>query len=1290
MLKSIIVARSRASHGMPLFRLFSALLILSLLVLPAGALAAPENTPANAALASKVLFFSSDGMRPDLMEQYAAQGAMPTYAALMAAGVRGDNGMVQAFPPNTGVGWYTMMTGTYPGEHGSINNTYHRVGEGNFNNRTSFSLAGTLQADTLAAAAERAGKKVAQIDWVGGLQSNIAGPTVDFVNFFSTRGVLAAPLNATEQAGAAAFAISYQVAAFTDASGWSNVPASDPAATPKQTVLTVATSFGAQNPTRLYDVYVYDSVVDGTAAYDHAILVRFAALKDASQASVNLAVGDFKEIKLTGADGLIGARAGQTAGFYTKLITLAPDLSSFKLYFTSVERVIAKCSTAACNALPAGGAGEDKLEKYLAENFPSYISADFAPLEARIIDEETYVQQGRDLEKITADAYLDYILGTLQPNTDVAFVGYPVTDEFSHQFMALYTPTDIDGVPNPYYDDLEGNGTPDGRAAIREGYVRSAYHEADAKLAMARKLMGGNPTTFAGSDHGFAPQWYAVNAAKILTDAGLQTPEQPSNCRAATGAGAVNSAKACWAGGTAEIYINLAGRDPGDSPNATPPIKNTPQVSAANYEAVRNQIIAAFQNLTDPANPGKQVVLRIMKKEELINVDGSNSLHPSRSGDVVVVLRPPYQFDAATPGTRIAFSQFFGQHGYLPELVDLAHNINMHATFVAAGPGIRRQATPVAGVRAVDLAPTLAFLMNIPGPQNARGRIMYNLTMKPGQYKEATILDISDYHGQLVPLSEAADNVSGTGAANPAFPIGGSAFLKPWFDVYRAEAPGGSITVAGGDSEGATPPISAFFGDTPTVEIMNMMGFNSDGLGNHNFDKGQTYLRNTLIPLANYPFLSSNLIDPSTGKTPAEWQPSKVFDTTFDGLKLAIVGFSNSDLTTLIFPGNLDPFVVANAVTTVNAEAARLRSKNKINVIVAVGHEGATDGTLTNPTGPVVTLADQLQGVDAVIGDHTDFQTITTRPNGVLVTENRSKGIRFTRVRLVVDTNTKSVVYKTADFHKPWDIGVTPDPTIQARINDLSAQLQPILGTVIGNSTKAISRADQCGTGNGRTCESLVGNVTTDAMHSKYSSIGVQFAITNSGGLRDALTCPAAGGGSGFCPAAAQPPYLITRGQVLAVLPFGNVVVTLNVNGAELKTMLENGVSRMPGIDGRFPQVSGLCFTYDIAAPAGSRVTSAVMADASGNCTLAPVDLTAGTTYKIAENDFMASGGDGYPFFTPRVTTQDIMDQVLADYVTASSPISPFVKAAPDGRINCTDSNGVGTAPDCPALVPSP
>ncbi len=1215
------------------------MLVFFLSLFPAAGLAGNPGKPS----AEKVIFFAADGMRPDLMEMYAAQGAMPTYADLMKRGVRGDNGLLQAFPPNTGVGWYTLATGAYPGEHGSTNNTFHRTGESNFNNRTSFSATGILQADTLAQAAERAGKTVVSVEWVGNrnLVPALQGPVVDFRTFFSNRGILLNYDMPGQPAGANTFGVSYQRVDLDLASGWTNVPSSFSPGMQEQLKLTNTAFPASDNVDRFFDLYIYDSTNDGVTNYDRTLVAPATAGKDGNAAVANLSAGEWADIKVT----LTGARVGQTAGFYLKAIEIAPDLSRFRIYFTSIAR-----ANATYNAL--GPAGSAAFEETLNSSFPSSTAADFAPLEAGIVDEDTYVEQGL-MWKDAHWAYLGYIFNTLNVKAELLMLGNPTTDEFSHQFMGLVTPTDMDGDPNPYFDDVTGDGIPDGRLAIREGYIRSAYGEADQTLALGRTLMGAHTAVFASSDHGFAPQWYAVNVSKILADLGLGA-EQASNCRAAAGA----KAKECHAGGTAQIYISLAGRDPGGV------------VSAADYELVRGQIISAFQNLTDPANPGKQVVAAVYKKEDLRNVDGSDSLHPNRSGDVVVVFRPPYQTDAATPGQVFAFSQFFGQHGYLPDLVDLAHNVNMHGTFVAAGPGIRKQG-PVQGVRAVDLAPTISLLMGIPGPQNARGRILYDLFPKPGQLKEATILQISDYHGQLIPLSEAADSFG------PSFSIGGAAFLKSWFDLYRSEATDGVLTVAGGDSVGATPPISNFFGDKPTIEIMNLMGFTSDGLGNHNFDAGQTYLRTELIPLANYPFLSANIVDPVTGKTPPEWKPSQIFN--FEGFKLGVIGFSNADLTSLIFPGNLDPFVVTDAEAAIRAEAARLRSKGKVNVFVAIGHEGATAGTFDNPSGPLISLADNLGGVvDAILGDHTDFQTISRRPNGVLVVENRSKGIRFSRVRLVVDTNTKQVVYMTADWHKPWDIGITPDSTIQARIDDLNAQLGPIFNIVIGEATRVIPRADACGNGAGRTCESLEGNVTADSMRFTYNT---DFAITNSGGLRADLTCPTTDNPTDFCPASLYPfssgLFPITRGQTLSVLPFGNVVVTLQVNGAELKTMLENGVSAMPAANGRFPQVSGLCFTYDITAPAGNRVTGAVRQATDGSCSGAPVDLSAASFYTIAENDFMANGGDGYPNFVSRMTTQDFMDSVLAGYIAANTPISPAIQ----GRIAC-----LGAA--CPAVTP--
>ena len=230
---------------------------------------------------------------------------------------------------------------------------------------------------------------------------------------------------------------------------------------------------------------------------------------------------------------------------------------------------------------------------------------------------------------------------------------------------------------------------------------------------------------------------------------------------------------------------------------------------------------------------------------------------------------------------------------------------------------------------------------------------------------------------------------------------------------------------------------------------------------------------------------------------------------------------------------------------------------------------------------------------------------------------------------------------------------------------------------IVGESLVPIPLQDACGSLNIRTCESLIGNVILDATLETHA---VDFAILNSGSIRAALTCPETDDPLDTCPAFVPPPYPITRGQVFTVLPFKNEVVTLSVNGAELKAMLENGVSLMPIASGRFPQVAGLCFTYDISAPAGNRVNGAVRQAPDGSCTGAPIDLTSGATYLIAENDFMLLGGDGYPDFSGRETVHGIVDQVVSDWLSANSPILPAIQ----GRINCVTSG----VPACPVVVP--
>ena len=424
----------------------------------------------------------------------------------------GDNGMLQAFPPNTGVGWYTMATGAYPAEHGSTNNTYFRAGDA-FSNRTSFSAAGMLQADTIANAAERAGKKVAQIDWVGGAAADIDGPTVDFTNFFSNRGVL---VGAAERDRAGRLGVLRRHlpgrGGRAGAPAGRDVPVGDPAAPPKETTWTINSTFAAQNPNRTYNVYFYDSVVDG----DVGLRPRRSSARSARPArapSIDLAVGDFQPLKLTGANGLIGARAGQTVGHYIKLISLAPDASQFKLYDTSLARAIATCG-AVCNGLPAGGCRRGPAREVHRRQPPAVGRGRLRAAKRRgVVDEDTYVEQGRDLERAYSLQVINYILGTLQPDTDLAMVGYPFTDEVSHQFLGLVSPDRRGRRSEPVLRRRpEVRRRRSAASAERRTGSRSARATSAAPTrtptrssASPAALMGGDPTTFAGSDHGFAP-----------------------------------------------------------------------------------------------------------------------------------------------------------------------------------------------------------------------------------------------------------------------------------------------------------------------------------------------------------------------------------------------------------------------------------------------------------------------------------------------------------------------------------------------------------------------------------------------------------------------------------------------------------------------------------------------------------------------------------------------------------------------------------------------------------------
>ena len=180
------------------------------------------------------------------------------------------------------------------------------------------------------------------------------------------------------------------------------------------------------------------------------------------------------------------------------------------------------------------------------------------------------------------------------------------------------------------------------------------------------------------------------------------------------------------------------------------------------------------------------------------------------------------------------------------------------------------------------------------------------------------------------------------------------------------------------------------------------------------------------------------------------------------------------------------------------------------------------------------------------------------------------------------------------------------------------------------------------------TGETAFGNLLADAMR---AATGADIALSNGGGIRGDTVYP--------------PGTRITRKMVLTELPFGNKTVVLRLTGAQVREALENGVSRAGHGSGRFPQVSGLAFSFDTREPAGARVTGV---------TVGGVPLEDGKSYTLATNDFLARGGDGYAVFQAGEMLIDsasgtLMAGQLIDHIAAAGTVSPAI----EGRITRQD-----------------
>jgi 5'-nucleotidase len=509
------------------------------------------------------------------------------------------------------------------------------------------------------------------------------------------------------------------------------------------------------------------------------------------------------------------------------------------------------------------------------------------------------------------------------------------------------------------------------------------------------------------------------------------------------------------------------------------------------------------------------------------------------------------------------------------------------------------------------------------------------------------ILSINDFHGNIATTSGA---FGGVGRAD---------FLAANMRAAEAEADN-SVIVSAGDLIGASPLISALFHDEPTIEAMNLIGLDINGVGNHEFDEGAAELLRMQnggshpdgdldgdgFAGADFEFLSANVTVDATGETLFPGVTVK----NYQGVKVAFIGMTLEGTPSIVTPAGVAGLTFNDEVDTVNALVPQLQ-QNNIEAIVVLMHqggfasEGGGDGdgcgTLSGPLNDIVLGLDDA--VDLVIGGHNNQRFACMDVGGKAVTMAYHSGRMFTDIDVTLNRVTKDMTVQTIDNKENFQDGVTPAPDLTALIDRYQTLSDPLANQVIGTVTTDITR-----TGN-LAGESALGDVIADAQHEATVAPGFGEAVVafmNPGGIRASIDFVSGG------------PELdgeFTFGEAFGVQPFGNSLVTMTLTGAQIDALLEQQFDNPAAPSNRILQVSdGFTYEWSASAATGNKVDPATIK--IGGVTVDP-----GTGYRVTVNSFLADGGDNFsvlPDGTDRLGGEVDLD-ALVTYFGNHSPVAP-------------------------------